>query len=99
MSALNNNIVVRSDRQLQTIRNELRFLVSMITALDRFINTKSRLTIIVDGLDVVERRKVLKVLVTKQSIISLVSSQGLIIFNKEYAPSSGHCLIFTINFP
>ena len=71
----------------------------MITALDRFTNTKSRLTIIVDGLDVVERRKVLKVLVTKQSIISLVSSQGLIIFNKEYAPSSGHCLIFTINFP
>ena len=96
MSALNNNIVVRSDRQLQTIRNELRFLVSMITALDRFTNTKSRLTIIVDGLDVVEQRKVL---VTKQSIISLVSSQGLIIFNKEYAPSSGHCLIFTINFP
>ena len=70
MSALDNNIVVRSEGQLQAIRNELRFLVSMITALDRFTNTKSRLTIIVDGLDVVEQRKVLKVLDTVNNLFS-----------------------------
>ena len=71
--ATENNDLVKSEGILQAVRNELEFLVKMVEALDGFTNRHSRMTIIVDGLDVIEQRKVLQVLDT---VHYLFSDQG-----------------------
>ena len=70
LKATENNDVVKSEGILQAVRNELDFLVKMVEALDGFTNRSSRMTIVVDGLDIMEQRKVLQVLDTVQHLFS-----------------------------
>ena len=63
-----NSYLVKVEGQLQAIRLELQYLVSMVKALDSFTHGSSRLILIVDGLDIVEQRKVLKVLDTVNNL-------------------------------
>ena len=68
--ATDDNDLVKSEGILQAVRNELDFLVQMVDALDGFTNRSSRMTIIVDGLDIIEQRKVLNVLDTVHYLFS-----------------------------
>ena len=79
LSSLDNSDLVKSEGQLQAIRNELRFLISLVETLDSFTNSNSRMTIIVDGLDIVEQRKVLKVLDTVGNLFSDLDSPFIIL--------------------
>ena len=78
-SALEDGYVVRSEGQLQAIRNELNIFVSMVSALDNFTNVSTRLTLIVNGLDSIEQRKILKVLDTVNNLFTDQDSPFIIL--------------------
>ena len=78
-SSLKNSNLVKSEGQLQAIRIELKFLTEMVEALDSFTQGSSRLTLIVDGLDIVEQRKVLKVLDTVNNLFTEPESPFIIL--------------------
>ena len=78
-SSLNNSNIVKSEGQLQAIRIELKFLTEMVETLDAFSQGSSRLTLIVDGLDIVEQRKVLKVLDTVNNLFTEPESPFIIL--------------------
>ena len=69
-SALADTDLVRSEGQLEAIRGELRVLTEMVEGLDSFTQGSSRLTLVVEGLDIMEQRKVLKVLDTVNVLFS-----------------------------
>ena len=70
ITATENTEILRSEGIIQAVRNELAFLVRMVESLDGFTDRHSRLTIIVDGLDIIEQRKVLQVLDTVHYLFS-----------------------------
>lgn len=70
ITATENTEILRSEGIIQAVRNELAFLVRMVSSLDGFTDRHSRLTIIVDGLDIIEQRKVLQVLDTVHYLFS-----------------------------
>ena len=77
--SLSDSNIVKSEGQLQAIRIELKFLTEMVEALDSFTQGSSRLTLIVDGLDIVEQRKVLKVLDTVNNLFTEPESPFIIL--------------------
>ena len=77
--SLNNFDLIKSEGLLQAIRIELRFLTEMVEAMDSFTQVRSRLTLIVDGLDIVEQRKVLKVLDTVNNLFTDPESPFIIL--------------------
>lgn len=61
---------LKSEGFLQTLRGEVNLMTDMVKCLDSFTAQKSRLVVIVDGLDSCEQDKVLLVLDAIQALFS-----------------------------
>ncbi|XP_023245841.1 kinase D-interacting substrate of 220 kDa [Copidosoma floridanum] len=61
---------LKSEGFLQTLRSEVNLMTDMVKCLDSFTSQKSRLVVIVDGLDSCEQDKVLLVLDAIQALFS-----------------------------